>query len=242
MRYIILFAILITLLSCKKKDKIIDLSDIENCMYSLFIDSLSKYTQYENAFTIEASKPHFKEQKIKYTTKELQDFKTDNNTYKIVTHEAFSYFKLKGKEDSYKLKHHLDGFMLCKVNVSKREEEFTLEQLEKKDFSITIKTIEEKAKLIKRYTPYKSHIRCDSIMNFKAGYYTPILTAGDHGYQSQINFVYKIQKKLIEKGYNLSETGTFDKNTKKAIDAFQEKHNLDKDVLDNRFFEYLEFE
>lgn len=246
MRFFTVISILMTLVSCTTEIDFVDLTeslDAGKCSYSVFTDSLTKYTHFENAFVIEVLNPIFEEEVKRYSMNELQSFKIEKNTFRIPTQDKHMIILLQNKEKANTIKSYIDGYLACKVEILTKEVEFTLEDLERANYEVKFKSLKSKAKLIKRDEPFEEVVRTDSIMNFKAGYYTPLLTAVGGGYKYQMDFVFKLQRKLVGKGFNLNETGTFDEKTLNAIKEFQKMNNLEiENGLDKKFFEVLEFD
>ena len=234
-----------TLLSCRNKLELVDLSENVNdgkCIYSALNDTLSKYTYFEEAFTIEVISPTFEEELKKYSMSDLKDLETAQNIFSIPIQQKHTIFLLKDNDQTSILKPYSDGFMACKVEVPTKLKEFTLEKLEEKSYEVKVKTLVSSAKLIKKHNSFEGLIRTDSIMSFKEGYYSPILEAVAGGYERQMDFVFKLQRKLIEKGLNLRETGIFDEETTNAVLEFQRNNNLSDSIFDKRFFEVLDFD
>ena len=233
-----------TFVCCQNRSEIIDISanlGAGKCIYSVMDDTLTRYTHFEKAFVIEVIPPIFREEIKKYSLSSLKELETIKNVYSIPIQQKHTIFLLKGTDQTSILKPYLDGFMACKVEVPTVFEEFTKEKLEEVNYEIKFKLLSSNARLVKKENSFEGSVRTDSTMHFKSGYYTPILEAVAGGYERQMDFVFKLQSKLTEKGYDLSETGIFDEKTKKAISKFQRRNNLDQNILDDNFFEVLDF-
>ncbi len=249
MKFLNIFIFLVFIGCSSMEETLYDASNLKyleagKCYYSLSVFSGSeKNTCFEsNGFVLELVDPKFVEKNIKYTKEELELLKKDSNYYQIPVKESHTKFifrepyleKVENNENG-------KGYLFCKVEIPEEKIIISIEEMEKRKNTISLKKVNTHPKIIKKYKKKKPKKIKPNQCYQESGCYQTLKEYSSIRSKSRFG-VRDLQKKLNDLGYELTENNIMNENTKKALIDFQKKNNLNTGNLDSETLKALGFE